>query len=49
MSLFALLLSFAFVIFAFFLSQAFKLGLGRDLLITEYSSDHPIINCWVYP
>jgi putative ABC transport system permease protein len=35
MSLFALLLSFGFVIFAFFLSQAFKLGLGRDLIITS--------------
>lgn len=35
MSLVALLLSFAFVIFAFFLSQSFKLGLGRDLLITS--------------
>ena len=35
MSLLALLLSFAFVIFAFFLSQAFKLGLGRDLMITS--------------
>ena len=48
MSLFALLLSFAFVIFAFFLSQAFKLGLGRDLAYYEYSSHHPIIDCWVY-
>lgn len=35
MSLFALLLSFGFVIIAFFLSLAFKLGLGRDLLITS--------------
>lgn len=35
MSLFALLLSFGFVIFAFFLSQAFTLGLGRDLIITS--------------
>lgn len=35
MNLLALLLSFAFVIFAFFLSQAFKLGLGRDLMITS--------------
>lgn len=36
MTLFALLLSFAFVIFSFFLSQAFKLGLGRDLMITSF-------------
>lgn len=35
MSLFALLLSFAFVIFSFFLSQAFKLGLGRELMIAS--------------
>ncbi|MDQ0220194.1 iron export ABC transporter permease subunit FetB [Peribacillus cavernae] len=35
MSLFAILLSFGFVILALFLSQAFKLGLGRDLIITS--------------
>lgn len=35
MSLIALLFSFGFVIFSFFLSQAFKLGLGRDLIITS--------------
>ncbi|MBA9028096.1 ABC transporter permease [Peribacillus huizhouensis] len=34
MSLIALLFSFGFVIFSFFLSHAFKLGLGRDLIIT---------------
>lgn len=35
MSLFAILLSFAFVILAFFLSQGFQLGLGRDLIMAS--------------
>ncbi|MGE8203197.1 ABC transporter permease [Heyndrickxia sp. NPDC080065] len=35
MNLFAILLSFGFVIIALFLSTAFKLGLGRDLIITS--------------
>jgi putative ABC transport system permease protein len=35
MSLFAIILSFSFVIIAIFLSMAFKLGLGRDLVITS--------------
>lgn len=35
MSLFTLLLSFLFVIIALFLSLGFKLGLGKDLLITS--------------
>lgn len=35
MSLFTLMLSFSFVIIALFLSSAFKLGLGRDLIITS--------------
>lgn len=36
MSLLAILLSFGFVIIAFFLSTSFKLGLGRDLIITSF-------------
>jgi putative ABC transport system permease protein len=35
MSLLAIILSFSFVIMALFLSRAFKLGLGRDLIITS--------------
>lgn len=35
MSLLAIILSFSFVIIALFLSMAFKLGLGRDLMITS--------------
>ena len=35
MSLTAILLSFIFVIIALFVSNAFKLGLGRDLIITS--------------
>ncbi|MGE6258320.1 ABC transporter permease [Heyndrickxia sporothermodurans] len=35
MNLLAILLSFGFVIIALFLSTAFKLGLGRDLIITS--------------
>lgn len=35
MNLFTLLLSFSFVILSLFLSAGFKLGLGRDLLITS--------------
>lgn len=35
MSLLAIILSFSFVIIALFLSRAFKLGLGRDLMITS--------------
>ena len=35
MSLMAIILSFSFVIVALFLSRAFKLGLGRDLMITS--------------
>ncbi len=35
MSLFAILLSFGFVMIALFLSLSFKLGLGRDLIITS--------------
>ena len=35
MSLLAIILSFSFVIIAIFLSMAFKLGLGRDLVITS--------------
>ncbi|WP_102347674.1 ABC transporter permease [Bacillus sp. Marseille-P3661] len=35
MSLFTLLLSFGFVIIAFFLSTAFKLGLGKELIIAS--------------
>lgn len=35
MSLLAIILSFSFVIIAIFLSMAFKLGLGRDLIITS--------------
>jgi putative ABC transport system permease protein len=35
MSLLAIILSFSFVIVALFLSRAFKLGLGRDLMITS--------------
>lgn len=35
MSLLTIILSFVFVIIAFFLSTAFKLGLGRDLVITS--------------
>ena len=35
MSLWAILLSFIFVIVALFLSTAFKLGLGKDLIITS--------------
>ncbi|GIN38915.1 ABC transporter permease [Heyndrickxia oleronia] len=35
MNLLTILLSFGFVIIALFLSAAFKLGLGRDLLITS--------------
>lgn len=34
MNIFALILSLSFVMIAYFLSAAFKLGLGRDLLIT---------------
>ena len=35
MSLWAILLSFIFVIVALFLSNAFKLGLGKDLMIAS--------------
>ena len=35
MSLWAILLSFIFVIVALFLSTAFKLGLGKDLMIAS--------------
>src|SRR3954454_16393480 len=35
MSLLAIILSFSFVMIAIFLSMAFKLGLGRDLIITS--------------
>lgn len=35
MDLLAILLSFSFVMIALFLSTAFKLGLGRDLIITS--------------
>lgn len=35
MSLFAILLSFGFVMISLFLTLSFKLGLGRDLLITS--------------
>ncbi|MCQ6276996.1 iron export ABC transporter permease subunit FetB [Bacillus sp. V3B] len=35
MSLLAIILSFGFVIIALFISRAFKLGLGRDLIITS--------------
>ena len=45
MSLWAILLSFIFVIVALFLSMAFKLGLGKDLMISKYSCDNPIIDC----
>lgn len=34
MSLLAIILSFSFVIIAIFLSSAFRLGLGRDMIIT---------------
>src|SRR3954451_2297774 len=35
MSLLAIILSFSFVMIAIFLSTAFKLGLGKDLMITS--------------
>ena len=35
MSLLAIILSFSFVMIAIFLSMAFKLGLGRDLIVTS--------------